>query len=119
MDIGDLPELASGFVSLLLLPTLGVVGLLHRRALPLLGWTLVAWLVLGALGAWTGHTGPWSRERFLHGWLLGAGLGAAFLGIALLNQDRRVKPWIRFGLALLTVAVFARSLLEFVRRFAS
>ncbi|NOT29994.1 MAG: hypothetical protein HOP15_06045 [Planctomycetes bacterium] len=117
MDIGDLPELASGFVSLLLLPTLGVVGLMHRRAIPVLAWTLVAWLVLGALALWTEHTLEWSRERFLRGWLLGLGLGAVILLIAVLKQDRRVKPWIRLVLALVTMAVFTRSLLEFVDRY--
>lgn len=118
MDIGHLPELASGFVSLLLLPTLGVVGLMHRRAIPVLAWTLVTWVVLGALAWWTDHTLNWPRGRFLRGWLIGVGLGAAFLLIALLNQDRRVKPWIRRALALLTVAVFARSLMEFVERYS-
>mgnify|MGYP001455944038 CR=1 FL=1 len=117
MDIGDLPELASGFVSLLLLPTLGVLGLMHRRAIPVLAWTLVAWLVLGAFGLWTERTLAWSRERFLRVWLLGLVLGAAFLLIAMLKQDRRVKPWIRLVLALVTMAVFARSLLDFVARY--
>ncbi len=117
MDIGHLPELASGFVSLLLLPTLGVIGLMHRRAIPVLAWTLVAWIVLGAFGWWSGNTLYWSRELFLRGWLLGIGLGGAFLLIAALNQDRRVKPWIRRALALLTLAVFARSLMEFVERY--
>ena len=117
MDIGHLPELASGFVSLLLLPTLGVVGLMNRRAIPLLGWTLFAWAVLGGVALWTHHTWLWSQGRFLRGWALGLGLGTAFLFVAVLNQDRRVKPWIRLALALLTVAVFARSLLEFVRRY--
>jgi len=118
MDLGNLPELASGFVSLMLLPTLGVVGLMHRRAIPVLAWTLVAWLVCGALALWSHHTWVWSENRFLHGWALGLGLGAAFLVIAALNQNRKVKPWIRLALALLTVAVFARSLLEFVQRYA-
>ncbi len=118
MDIGNLPELASGFVSLLLLPTLGVVGLMHRRAIPVLAWTLAAWVALGGLALWTRHTLTWSPSHFRRGWLIGLGLGAAFLAIALLNQDRRVKPWIRLALALLTVAVFARSLLEFVGRYA-
>lgn len=119
MDIGDLPELASGFVSLLLLPTLGVVGLMHKRAIPVLGWTLVAWGVLGAVALATGHTLMWSQGRFLRIWALGLGLGAAFLFVALLNRDKRVKPWIRLGLALLTLAVFARSLYEFVTRYAA
>ena len=118
MDIGHLPELASGFVSLLLLPTLGVVGLLHKRAIPVLAWTLAAWAVAGGLALWTHHTLKWSENRFLRVWALGLGLGAAFLLIAMLNRDKRLKPWIRLALALLTVAVFARSLFEFVQRYA-
>jgi len=117
MDIGDLPELASGFVSLLLLPTLGVVGLMHRKAIPALAWTLLGWAVLGGVLLLTHHTLVWSETRFRRGWLLGMGLGAAFLAIALLHQDRRIKPWIRLGLACLTIAVFARSLWEFVERY--
>lgn len=118
MDLEDLPELTSGFVTLLLLPTLGVIGLMHRRALQVLAWTLVAWAVLGGLALYTHHTLAWSERRFLRGWLLGLGLGAAFLLVALLHADKRVKPWIRSGLALLTVVVFVRSLFEFLQRYA-
>jgi len=118
MDIGNLPELASGFVSLLLLPTLGVVGLMHKRAVQVLGWTLVGWLVIGAIALWTHYTWRWSQNRFMHGWVLGLGLGAAFLIIALLNRDKRVAPWIRLALALVTVAVFVRSLMEFIQHYA-
>ena len=118
MDIGDLPELASGFVSLLLLPTLGVTGLMHRRAVPVLGWTLVAWLVCGAIALWTHYTWKWSENRFMHGWALGLGLGSAFLFIAALNRDKRIAPWIRLGLALVTVTVFVRSLIQFLEHYA-
>lgn len=118
MDIGHLPELASGFVSLLLLPTLGVIGLMHKRAIPVLRWTLVGWLVLGGIALASGQTLLWSRGRFLRGWALGLALGAAFLAIAMLNRDRRVAPWIKLALGTLTVVVFARSLYEFVARYA-
>jgi hypothetical protein len=118
MDMGDLPELASGFVSLLLLPTLGVIGLMHRRAIQVLAWTMVVWLVLGAVALCTHHTLMWSQNRFLHGWVLGLVLGLSFIGIAYLHRDKRVAPWIRLGLALLTVAVFVRSLLQFMQRYA-
>ena len=118
MDIGNLPELASGFVSLLLLPTLGVVGLMHRRAVQVLGWTLLTWLVLGTVALWTHYTWKWSENRFMQGWVLGLGLGAAFFLIALLYRDERVAPWIRFALALVTIAVFLRSLMEFVQHYA-
>jgi hypothetical protein len=118
MDIGDLPELASGFVSLLLLPALGVVGLMHRRAVQVLGWTLVAWFAVGAIALWTHYTWRWNENRFMHLWVLGLGLGSAFLIIAMLYRDRRVSPWIRSGLALMTVIVFLRSLLQFLRHHA-
>jgi hypothetical protein len=118
MDLGDLPELTSGFVTLLLLPTLGVIGLMHRRAIPLLAWTMVVWTLLGGLALYTHHTLAWSERHFLRGWLLGLGLGAAFLLVALLHADKRVKPWIRSGLALMTVVVFVRSLFEFLQRYA-
>lgn len=118
MDIGDLPELASGFVSLLLLPTLGVIGLMHRRAVQVLGWTLVAWLVGGAIALWAHYTWKWSENRFLHGWVLGLCLGSAFLCIAALNRDKRVAPWIRLALALVTVTVFVRSLMQFLEHYA-
>jgi hypothetical protein len=117
MDLGNLPELASSFVSLLLLPALGVIGLMHRRAVTVLGWTLLAWFLLGVVALATHHTAPWDTNHFLRVWGLGIALGTVFLLIAVLNRDKRLAPWIRLGLALLTVAVFARSLLEFVRRY--
>jgi len=118
MDIGDLPELASGFVSLLLLPTLGVVGLMHKRAVPVLGWTLLAWLVVGGIAVGLHHTWTWSENLFLRGWAFGLALGTAFLLVAVLHRDKRVAPWIRLGLAFLTMAVFVRSLLQFLQRYA-
>jgi hypothetical protein len=118
MDAGRLPELVSGFVSLLLLPALGVIGLMHRRAIPVLRWTLAGWAVLGGLALLTGHTAGWSESAFRRTWLLGLGLGAAFLLVALAHRDRRIAPWIRLALAAMTVAVFVRSLWEFVGRYA-
>lgn len=118
MDLGHLPELASGFVTLLLLPTLGVLGLMEKRAIPVLAWTLAGWALVGGLALYTHHTWSWSERHFLRGWLLGLGLGSAFLLVALLHANPRVKPWLRIALALLTVAVFARSLLEFLKRYA-
>lgn len=114
----DLPDVAGGFVSLLLLPTLGVIGLMHRRAIPVLRWTLAGWGVLGGLALLTGETLRWSERAFLRGWLIGLGLGAAFLVVALASRDRRIKPWIRLALAALTIAAFLRALWEFVARYA-
>jgi hypothetical protein len=118
MDMDDLPELASGFVTLLLLPTLGVLGLMQKRAIPVLAWTVVGWALLGGLALYFHYTFTWSRNRFLHGWVLGLGLGSAFLLVALLHDNPRVAPWLKLALALLTLTVFLRSLLEFLERYA-
>jgi hypothetical protein len=117
MDLENLPELASGFVSLLLLPTLGVLGLLQKRAIPVLAWTLVIWAVAGGIALYTSETLGWSENRFLRGWVLGLGLGATFLVIAWLRTHKKVAPWLKLVLALLTVAVFLRSLGAFLQRY--
>ncbi|HVS17318.1 MAG TPA: hypothetical protein VMT18_01870 [Planctomycetota bacterium] len=49
-------------------------------------------------------------------WLLGIALGAAFLAIAVLRNDRRLKLWLRIALGQLTLFAFARALLVFVDR---
>jgi hypothetical protein len=116
--MGGLDGLLRDFVGFLLLPTLGVIGLLDRRAIPVLRWTLFAWVVLGGLGLATGHTLSWSQGRFLRLWALGIGLGAAFLAIAVARRDRRVRPWLRAALALLTLAAFARALFVYLERHA-
>jgi hypothetical protein len=118
MNVGDLQDLASGFVTLLLLPTLGVLGLMQKRAIPVLGWTLALWTVLGGTALYAHHTFQWSQNRFLHGWLMGLGLGTTFLIIALMRNNPRIAPWLKFGLALVTLAVFAQSLLRFLERYA-
>jgi hypothetical protein len=118
MDIVNLPELASGFVSLLLLPTLGVLGLLQKRAIPVLAWTLGIWAVAGGIALYTHETLGWSENRFLRTWVLGLGLGSTFLAIAWLRTHKKVAPWLKLLLALVTVAVFVRSLGEFLKRYA-
>lgn len=118
MAAGDLSAVGRDFVLLLLLPTLGVLGLMHKRAVPVLRWTLVAWLALGAGALLTGNTLGWTAGRFLRLWLLGAGLGAAFLAVAVLRTHRRIKPWLKLGLGLLTLLAFARALMLFLERHA-
>jgi len=118
MGANQLPDLGHDFVALLLLPTLGVLGLMHRRAIPVLRWTLIGWVVFGAGALASGHTFSWSTGRFVRVWLLGIALGAAFLAIAVLRNNRRVKPWLKVGLALLTLLAFARALTVFLQRHA-
>ena len=84
---------------------------------PLLAWTLGLWAAFGTWALLSEHTFAWSRERFLRGWLLGLGLGAAFLLIAWLRTRPAMKPWIKVSLSALTVAAFARALVEFVERY--
>lgn len=117
MDLENLPELLLGFVSLLLLPTLGVLGLMQKRAIPVLAWTLALWTLVGGILLYTHETLGWSENRFLRGWVLGLGLGTAFLVIAALRNHKKVAPWLKLVLALLTVAVFVRSLGEFLKRY--
>ncbi len=118
MELSHLPEVGGGFVALLLLPTLAVIGLMNRRAIPVLGWTLAAWFVFGVIALYTHNTLVWSQNRFLRVWVLGIGLGAAFLLIAVLRNKRKIKPWVRIGLALITIAVFVRALVAFFQRYA-
>jgi hypothetical protein len=114
----ELNSLGRDFFVLLLLPTLGVLGLMHRRAIPVLRWTLIAWVAFGVVALASGHTLGWSSGQFLRRWLLGVALGAAFLAIAVLRTNRRVKPWLKIGLALLTLLAFARALMVFLERHA-
>jgi hypothetical protein len=117
MDLENLPELASGFVTLLLLPTLGVLGLMQKRAIPVLAWTLGVWAVAGGIALYLHETLGWSENRFLRGWVLGIGLGTTFLVIAALRNHKKVAPWLKLVLALVTVAVFVRSLGEFLKHY--
>ena len=117
MDLQNLPELASGFVTLLLLPTLGVLGLMQKRAIPVLAWTLGVWAVAGGIALYLHETLGWSENRFLRGWVLGLCLGTTFLVIAALRNHKKVAPWLKLVLALVTVAVFVRSLGEFLKHY--
>ncbi len=117
-SVDHLPEIATAFVMLLLLPTLGVVGLLQKRAIPVLCWTIGIWAAFGAWALFTHHTFDWSEKRFLRGWVLGLVLGGAFLFVAWLRNQPRVAPWVKIGLGLVTVTVFVRALWAFVMRYA-
>ena len=111
-------EIANAFVTLLLLPLLGVIGLMQKRAIPVLIWTLVLWGVFGVWALYTEHTFDWSEKRFLRGWLLGLGLGLAFMVVAWLRNQPKVSPWIKIGLGAATFTFFARGLYLFVSRYA-
>jgi hypothetical protein len=115
--VNTIPEIANAFVTLLLMPLLGVTGLVQKRALPVLAWTLGLW---GAFGVWalvTEHTFEWSEERFLRGWLFVLGLGLVFLLVAWLRNQRKVSPWIKIALGGVTITLFLRGLFLFAGRY--
>jgi len=116
--VDSFSEVAIRFVTLLLLPTLGVLGLLEKRAIPVLSWTLVLWGVVGGWALWAEHTFGVGERSFRRGWIVGLGLGSAFLFVAWLREQPRVAAWLKLVLGGLTVAVFVRALFLFVARYS-
>jgi len=104
------------FVTLLLFPLLGILGLLKSRASPLLAAALLAWLLLGAVALASHWHAGLTRTEFVHGWLIGAGLGLCFLGVDRLRRKRKISRWLKLGLATLTVLVFVQALRDFLQR---
>lgn len=102
MDPERLAALVSDVVGLLLVPTLGVLGLMDRRSALVLRWTRCG--SQAALALATGRTIAWSQGRFLRVWLAGTALGAAFLGVEWLRRKRAGLP----GAARVTAPVALR-----------
>lgn len=106
-----------GFVTLLVFPLLGILALLKKRASPLLWTAVISWTVLGAIALAL----PWhpdvTREEFTHAWLVGCALGAAFLAVDWLRTRRRVAKWLKITIGLITIAVFATALRDYMLRF--
>ena len=113
----DLPTLAIGFVSLLLLPALGVAGLFRQKVTPVLSAAMFLWLLGGVWALSTGWHAGLTEARFLRLWLVGLTLGGGLLLVARLREKRRTWRWIRFALALATVAVFVRALMSFLHTY--
>ena len=111
-------EAVVAFVTLLVLPFLGVLGLLKRRAQPWLLGTLAIWLVVGAVAlsndSWTGA----DRPRWVRIYALGLVLGLAFLTIEKLRRKRAVARWLKLVLAAITLAAFVRALMLFASAYA-
>jgi len=107
-----------GFVSLLLLPALGVAGLFRQKVTPVLSALLFAWLLGGVWALSTGWNAGLPAQRFLKLWLLGLVLGGGLLFIARLREKRRTWMWVRLVLGAMTVIVFIRALMEYVHTFA-
>lgn len=103
------------FLSLLLFPFLGLLGLLRRRAIGWLVAAVIAWLVIGGAAlAYHWNLGL-DERRLQRAWLVGLALGAAFLAVTWLKDQRKVSRWLKLTMAAITLAVFVRALVDFFR----
>jgi hypothetical protein len=112
--VNDFAALAVGFVSLLLLPALGVAGLFKQKVTPVLGGVIFVWLLGGAWALSTGWHAGLTEARFLRLWLAGLVLGGGLYLIARLREKRKTWKWIRLALAVATVVVFVRAVIAFL-----
>ncbi|MCC7013134.1 MAG: hypothetical protein IT454_11275 [Planctomycetes bacterium] len=111
-------QAALGFVTLLLLPFLGVLGLLRKRALPWLGGATAAWALAGGVyGLGLAADDP-SRAPFLRAWRVGLALGLAFFAVAWIVRRPRVARGLKWAFALSSIAVFARALYLYLHAYA-
>jgi hypothetical protein len=114
----DPVPLVVGFVSLLLLPALGVAGLFRQKVTPVLSAVLFAWLLGGVWALSTGWDAGLPEQRFLSLWLVGLVLGGGLLFVARIREKRRTWKWVRLAMAATTVVVFVRALMAYVDSFA-
>ncbi len=117
--MSDPVPLVIGFVSLLLLPALGVAGLFKQKLTPVLSAMLFAWLMGGAWALSTGWHAGLQEQAFLRLWLVGLVLGGGFLFIARLREKRRTWKWVRLALGAMTVIVFVRAVMAYVSTYSS
>jgi hypothetical protein len=106
-----------GFVTLLLFPFLGLLALLKKRAAPWLSTAVLGWLLLGALGLLTHRHFGLARATFYRAWLTGLALGCAFLLVLWLKNRRHIARWLKVSMALLTLTVFIKALLDFLHLY--
>jgi hypothetical protein len=118
--VHDLGPLVLGFLTLLLIPALGVAGLTRKRLTPVLSLVVAAW---GAVGAWALVSSQpavlgISRGRFVKLWVAGLILGLGFLLVARLREKRKTWRWIKLVMAAATLAAFARALWTYLNTYA-
>ncbi len=106
------------FTSLLLFPFLGVMSLFKRRAQGYLVGAIAIWVLIGIVVAWNGWNVGASHARLTRTWLVGIALGAAFLSVAWLKDQRKISRWLKLATAAITLIVFCRALYEFFRHYA-
>lgn len=107
-----------GFVTLLLLPFLGVLGLFAKRATKVLGLATVAW----GLGGWVylrslSPLDPAYSPTF-RAWRVGLLLGAAFFAVAWLARRPRVARGLKIAFAVTSVVVFLKALHLYLHSYA-
>ena len=107
-----------GFFTLLLLPFLGIMGLLRKRAVPWLGaftaiWAGGGFLALQALAPMSPDRQPLERA-----WRVGTFLSLAFFGTAWLVRRRTVARWLKFAFAVAAIAGFLRALYLYLHAYA-
>jgi hypothetical protein len=112
--VDHLLPLAIGFVSLLLLPALGVAGLVKSKVTPVLSVAVFAWLLAGVWALSTGWNAGLPEARFLRLWMAGLTLGAGLLFVARLRERRKTWRWVRFVMTALTLFVFVKALLAWL-----
>jgi hypothetical protein len=118
--VDDLGPLVIGFLTLLLIPALGVAGLTRKRLTPVLSLVVATW---GAVGAWaliSPHAVVlgMARARFLKLWVVGLILGFGFLLVARLRERRRTWRWVKLAMAVATLAAFAKGLWAYLNAYA-
>ncbi|HYN63245.1 MAG TPA: hypothetical protein VES36_01465 [Candidatus Limnocylindrales bacterium] len=116
----DLGPLVLAFLTLLLIPALGVANMTRKRLTPLLSLVVAAW---GAVGAWVLISSRpvvlgIARPRFFKLWVAGLILGFGFLLVARLRERRKTWRWIKLALAAATLAAFARALWVYLHTYA-
>ena len=114
----DLLPLVVGFVSLLLLPALGVAGLLKQKVTPVLSVAVFAWLLAGVWALAAGWHAGLSEGRFVRLWTIGLTLGAGLLFVARLRERRKTWRWVRFVMTAMTLVVFVKALLAWIDTYS-
>lgn len=116
----DFAPLVIGFLTLLLIPALGVAGMTRKRLTPVLSLVVAAW---GGVGAWmlissTPSVFGIPRSRFTKLWIAGLILGFGFLLVAQLREKRKTWRWIKLAMMVATLAAFARALWTYLNTYA-
>lgn len=107
-----------GFFTLLLLPFLGVMSLLKRRAVPWLAWFALCWGAGGWLYLRSLTQDTPEREPLERAWRVGAALAGAFLVTAWVVGRPRVARGLKLLFAVLAVLTFLRALYLYVNAYA-